>query len=226
MLHVFIIFIIIIMALTEGDKRKKFFRNPFKSSKKKDGVLAPLTTQTPDRGPPKKLMLETPGAVSAMTTNTDAKRSGLLPGMTDEATGSIIFEDINSPNAQTTKTASMSHLRLQSNTKRASSKSYLSKSKWFQKMSAAAFDVVDQDGSGCVDEKELYSGLLLIHLKLGSYAGPAACKVRSTIPSSSTSFHRLPWILYSPSIEYAFTLSFTLWMLIILVRWTERSLLK
>jgi hypothetical protein len=43
-------------------------------------------------------------------------------------------------------------------------------------MSNAAFAVVDADESGEVDEKELYSGLLLIHLKLGCYAGPAACR--------------------------------------------------
>jgi Ca2+-binding EF-hand superfamily protein len=171
------------MASSDGNsKKKKFFRNPFKSSKKKDGVHVPLIPQTPDRGPPKKLTLETPGAVSAMTTNTVAKRSGLLPGMADEATEATIFEDANSPKGQTTMTASMIHLqsKLQSNRQKASRKSYLANSKWFQKMSAAAFDVVDQDGSGCVDEKELYSGLLLIHLKLGSYAGPAACKVRIT----------------------------------------------
>lgn len=43
-------------------------------------------------------------------------------------------------------------------------------------MCDTAFDGVDLDGSGSVDEKELYSGLLLIHLKLGCYAGPAACR--------------------------------------------------
>ena len=57
-------------------------------------------------------------------------------------------------------------------------KSWLSGSKYFQQMSDSAFDAIDADGSGEVDEKELYSGLLLIHLKLGSMAGPAACKVR------------------------------------------------
>jgi hypothetical protein len=55
---------------------------------------------------------------------------------------------------------------------------WLARTKFFQRMCDWAFTVVDQDGSGNVDEKELYSGLLLIHLKLGSYAGPAACKVR------------------------------------------------
>lgn len=54
--------------------------------------------------------------------------------------------------------------------------SWLSRTKAFTKMSDSAFDIVDADGSGEVDEKELYSGLLLIHLKLGCYAGPAACR--------------------------------------------------
>eukprot|EP00934_Nitzschia_sp_Nitz4_P008389 Nitzschia sp. Nitz4//scaffold190_size42200//9286//10336//NITZ4_007388-RA/size42200-snap-gene-0.86-mRNA-1//-1//CDS//3329540132//8379//frame0 len=55
-------------------------------------------------------------------------------------------------------------------------KSFLCRTKFFQDMIQSSFDMVDQDGSGTVDEKELYSGLLLIHLKLGIYAGPAACK--------------------------------------------------
>lgn len=46
----------------------------------------------------------------------------------------------------------------------------------FQNLCEWAFDLVDTDQSGTVDEKELYSGLLLIHLKLGTYAGPAACR--------------------------------------------------
>jgi hypothetical protein len=54
--------------------------------------------------------------------------------------------------------------------------SWLCRTRYFQKMCDSAFEVVDQDGSGAVDEKELYSGLLLIHLKLGTYAGPAACR--------------------------------------------------
>jgi hypothetical protein len=55
------------------------------------------------------------------------------------------------------------------------------KTRFFHNMCQSAFEVVDADGSGEVDEKELYSGLLLIHLKLGTYAGPAACKVRNEI---------------------------------------------
>jgi len=54
--------------------------------------------------------------------------------------------------------------------------SWLTRTKAFRGMCDWAFNVVDLDESGCVDEKELYSGLLLIHLKLGTYTGPAACK--------------------------------------------------
>jgi hypothetical protein len=54
--------------------------------------------------------------------------------------------------------------------------SWLCRTKLFQDACKSAFEAVDMDGSGAVDEKELYSGLLLIHLKLGMYAGPAACR--------------------------------------------------
>ncbi|KAG7340202.1 EF hand domain containing protein [Nitzschia inconspicua] len=53
---------------------------------------------------------------------------------------------------------------------------FLTRTQMFQDMLEWAFRQVDADGSGEVDPQELYSGLLLIHLKLGSYAGPAACK--------------------------------------------------
>jgi Ca2+-binding EF-hand superfamily protein len=39
-----------------------------------------------------------------------------------------------------------------------------------------AFKSIDIDKSGRVDKKELYSGLVLIHLKLAAYLGPAACR--------------------------------------------------
>jgi hypothetical protein len=55
--------------------------------------------------------------------------------------------------------------------------SWLARTKFFKTMVHQAFEDIDADGSGDIDEKELYSGLLLIHLKLGAYAGPAACKV-------------------------------------------------
>ena len=54
--------------------------------------------------------------------------------------------------------------------------SWLMRNKRFQKLCDSVFDAIDTDNSGRVDEKELYAGLLLIHLKFGAYAGPAACR--------------------------------------------------
>ena len=54
--------------------------------------------------------------------------------------------------------------------------SWFCRTKYFQTMCHMAFDAMDSDASGQMDEKELYAGLLLIHLQLGMYAGPAACR--------------------------------------------------
>ena len=53
---------------------------------------------------------------------------------------------------------------------------WLRNSVYFRKACDSAFDSIDVDKSGSVDKKELYSGILLVHLNLGMYLGPAACK--------------------------------------------------
>ena len=68
--------------------------------------------------------------------------------------------------------------------------SWLCRTKTFQKVCDDAFKSIDTDGSGGVDEKELYSGLLLIHLKLGMYLGPAACKPLAR-EKCHTIFHKM-----------------------------------
>jgi Ca2+-binding protein (EF-Hand superfamily) len=55
-------------------------------------------------------------------------------------------------------------------------KSLFSRSKRFQKMVDNVFVSIDTDGSGEIDKKELYAGLILIHLRLAAYVGPAACR--------------------------------------------------
>jgi len=55
-------------------------------------------------------------------------------------------------------------------------KSWLSRSKRFQEMVDNVFVSIDTDGSGEIDKKELYAGLILIHLRLAAYVGPAACR--------------------------------------------------
>ena len=53
--------------------------------------------------------------------------------------------------------------------------SILTGSSFFKKICDNVFDTIDVDRSGKINESELYQGLLLIHLKLGMYFGPAAC---------------------------------------------------
>lgn len=45
----------------------------------------------------------------------------------------------------------------------------------FRKLCKWAFDICDSDGTGEIDKTELYAGLLLVHINLAKYAGPAAC---------------------------------------------------
>ena len=54
--------------------------------------------------------------------------------------------------------------------------SFFTRSTRFQKMVDNIFLSIDTDNSGEVDKKELYAGLILIHLRLAAYVGPAACR--------------------------------------------------
>lgn len=51
------------------------------------------------------------------------------------------------------------------------------RSERFQKLVQYVFDSVDVDGSEKICREELYCGLIMIHLKLAAYVGPAACRV-------------------------------------------------
>ena len=59
--------------------------------------------------------------------------------------------------------------------KKKSKGNMLTRTKMFKKLIASAFETIDIDKSGAVDKTEMYTGLLMIHLKLATYAGPAAC---------------------------------------------------
>lgn len=54
--------------------------------------------------------------------------------------------------------------------------SFFTRSARFQKMVDNVFVSIDTDNSGEVDKDELYAGLILIHLRLAAYVGPAACR--------------------------------------------------
>jgi len=53
---------------------------------------------------------------------------------------------------------------------------YLTETKYFKNLTEWSFLNMDLNKTGFVDKKDLYSGLLLIHLTLTKYAGIAACK--------------------------------------------------
>jgi hypothetical protein len=52
---------------------------------------------------------------------------------------------------------------------------FLTNSRAFQRLVHWAFSVCDNDGTGELGKAELFAGLLLVHLNLAKYAGPAAC---------------------------------------------------
>mmetsp|Transcript_6907 Transcript_6907/g.16919 ORF Transcript_6907/g.16919 Transcript_6907/m.16919 type:complete len:231 (+) Transcript_6907:128-820(+) len=51
----------------------------------------------------------------------------------------------------------------------------LTKSKAFRTLVSKSFDSMDDNGNGSIDRLELYAGVLLVHLNLAKYVGPAAC---------------------------------------------------
>ena len=51
------------------------------------------------------------------------------------------------------------------------------RSRFFQALVNWAYGVCDSSGMGHLNKDELYAGLLLVHVKLAKFAGPAACFV-------------------------------------------------
>jgi hypothetical protein len=54
---------------------------------------------------------------------------------------------------------------------------FLTRSRRFHRLLDWAFSVCDSRRKGAIGESELYAGLLLVHLNLAKWAGPAACFV-------------------------------------------------
>ena len=54
---------------------------------------------------------------------------------------------------------------------------FIVRSERFQKLVQYVFDSADLNGTGKICREELYCGLIMIHLKLAAYVGPAACRV-------------------------------------------------
>jgi Ca2+-binding EF-hand superfamily protein len=145
-----------------ASKRSRKGKNLFGLFRRKPKDVTPINAAVP----PSVVNVSSPGNVSQMSvkTRTPLAPNNLLPGFEDRS-GTVLFED------DATKATDISY-----KSPKIKKGGWLARSKRFKELSNWAFDAIDTDGSGCVDEKELYSGLLLIHLKLGCYAGPAACR--------------------------------------------------
>jgi len=53
--------------------------------------------------------------------------------------------------------------------------SYWTRTKWFKRLCKWAFKTCDTNLTGKLTKGELYTGLLLVYIKIARYAGPAAC---------------------------------------------------
>jgi Ca2+-binding EF-hand superfamily protein len=158
------------MPTTKSRKDDSIVSNNHKSKTKKlfNKILHPFGTHKPAKQqgplPPSNIV-----TTNTTTTTTTQQHSPLTGRSTVQPQQLFTKDSPHQTKTQKSASASNDHnIRLKT--------SWLSRTRWFTKMSNAAFAVVDADESGEVDEKELYSGLLLIHLKLGCYAGPAACR--------------------------------------------------
>mmetsp|Transcript_10711 Transcript_10711/g.14177 ORF Transcript_10711/g.14177 Transcript_10711/m.14177 type:complete len:232 (+) Transcript_10711:324-1019(+) len=54
-------------------------------------------------------------------------------------------------------------------------RSFLTRSKWFERLTHYTFTICDSDKTGMINKDELYAGILLVHVNLAKYAGAAAC---------------------------------------------------
>lgn len=52
---------------------------------------------------------------------------------------------------------------------------FVTRSEAFRKLCKYVFRICDSTHTGSVNSTELYAGVLLVHLNLAKYAGPAAC---------------------------------------------------
>ena len=136
------------------------------------------------------------GNVTEMGAKKKAMYPPTLPG-DDDSDDVMVFEDgtVDSPTTSPRSAGSPVHIvgqigsqdetrsrnrrdsALRLSQMKRNNSSWLTRSKFFQKMVDGSFDTVDADKSGDVTLDELYAGLLLLHLKLGVYVGSPACRV-------------------------------------------------
>ena len=113
-------------------------------------------------------------SVTKTTTTTSSSSNKQPPKTETSQPNTAATSDTNNNNDPAS--ASSSTTKTSSSSPSTKNSSWLTRTKAFQKLCAHAFAMVDTDQSGDVDEQGLYAGLLLIHLQLGMYLGPSACR--------------------------------------------------
>lgn len=143
---------------SHSTRKKRGLFSIFRGKKQEKQTLKPVAIKTTTAN-------TTTNSVHSVVTSTNSTKASDVPNPKATVVAvqkGILKTDVVEP-------------KVNSNSKQQAT-SWLCRTKRFQRMCDMAFDAIDTDQSGSVDEKELYSGLLLIHLKLGLYAGPAACR--------------------------------------------------
>ena len=116
-------------------------------------------------------------SVTERTIATSSSSSNKQPPNTETSQlNTAATSDTNNNNESASASSSTNKTKASSSSPSTKNSSWLTRTKAFQKLCAHAFAMVDTDQSGDVDEQELYAGLLLIHLQLGMYLGPSACR--------------------------------------------------
>jgi hypothetical protein len=164
---------------TDSEKKRRGWRFWGGKKKKKNGKEASSSAKAAP------LLSSGSASNASRTSDTSKNRSVPTSSVTTIPSKSILKKG---PAGEAIKTSTVpsksgstdtlvkSENTLQSKSKPRLPSSWLTRSKRFRKWCEWAFELIDTDKTNSVDEKELYSGLLLIHLKLGTYAGPAACR--------------------------------------------------
>lgn len=167
-------------ASSKSTKKKSFFFSfpKKKSSKQKAGKQNPGPKPlSPNREKKSGELMDRAkfDSVDYSTSRSDSVEQNLI-AMAYKSTTTESFRA--SPNAPIKTPATTSRANKDTDSGKSGSFSFLNftGTSFFRKMCNDVFDSIDVDQSGEIDESELYQGLLLIHLKLGLYFGPAACK--------------------------------------------------
>jgi hypothetical protein len=172
------------MGDTEGKRRSFRFWGSGKRKERKNGKESSSLVKAKAAPPPSSTASRTSAATMSKSLPTSSANTALSKSILKKVPApgeavSVSSAVPSKPASTSTQTLDKSENNSASNDVQSKPRlptSWLSRSKRFRKWCEWAFQVIDTDKTNSVDETELYSGLLLIHLKLGTYAGPAACR--------------------------------------------------